>query len=333
MTVTYRQALSYRPLHFYTMSDHNSATNGPLGTPIVPTMADYVQDPAEFRCPNGGRRAYANKRTEVGGLVTVITAVKNGASTLPKTFESIRCQTYGKLQYVIIDGGSRDGTLDLIRKHEADIDIWISEPDQGISDAFNKGIALAAGEYVALVNADDWLSPDHVQLAVGELERRDIDFTFGNLMFHGADGESLYTVIGDARYARRIRSGMPAINHPSIVCRRSLYQRVGLYDRTFRIAMDYEWLLRAHVQGARGTYLPDVTSHMGADGISQRRILESLKEVERASVRYGYPPTRARMRYWARAAKLTSRLFIEQNLSPSLAGSLRALINPRYQKT
>jgi glycosyltransferase involved in cell wall biosynthesis len=314
------------------IAQETTSTNRQKPPQSFPTMADYVRESKRLDCPKGGRCVLGHRSDATDGLLTVITAVLNCAKTLPKTFDSIRSQTYRNIQYIVVDGGSQDGTLEFLEKHEMDLDIWLSEPDQGISDAFNKGIALATGEYVALVNADDWLEPDHFRLAIEHLKRSDADFTFGNLMFHDHEGAPLYTLIGDALYASKILHAMPAINHPSIVCRRSLYERNGLFDKTFRIAMDYEWLLRNHKQGARGAYIPDITSHMGTNGISQRRVLASLKEVERASIRYGYSASRARIRYWIRTTKVTLRLFIERNVSLSLAISLRALINSRYQR-
>ncbi len=302
------------------------------GTESIPAIGTYVRDPRNLSCPNGGRFASGQQLGEPDAILTVVTAVLNCAKTLPKTFDSIRSQTYRNIQYIVIDGGSQDGTLELIKEQEANLHIWLSEPDHGISDAFNKGIALASGKYVALVNADDWLEPDHFRIAIDCLEQSNCDFTFGNLMFHNSDGTPLYTVLGDPRYAQHILHSMPSVNHPSIVCRRDLYERNGLFDNTFRIAMDYEWLLRNHKQGARGTYLPDITSHMGTDGISQRSILASLREVERASVRHGYSARLARIRYWFRATKVTLRLFIERRLSVSLAKSMRAVLNSRYKR-
>lgn len=298
----------------------------------IPTLDDYVRTPAALDCLKGGRKVHRTTIDHNSGLLTVITIVLNACQSLPKTLESIRLQSYKNIELIIVDGGSQDGTLELIKSHECEIDIWMSEPDRGISDAFNKGIALSTGEYLALVNADDWLDPNHFQAAVQHLNSSCADFTFGNLMFHDPSGTPLYTVIGDPQYTRHIRHGMPAINHPSIVSRRSLYDLNGLFDTTFRIAMDYEWLLRNYVRGARGAYLPGVTSHMGAGGISQRRILESLQEVRRASLQYGYPPFHANLRYAVRALKLNARLFIERRVSASLAKSLRGLINPRYRK-
>ena len=301
-------------------------------TNTSPSLRAYASATEVLSCARGGRRLNNATAKSADHLLSIVTVCYNSEKTISRTIDSIAAQTYPHIEYIVVDGGSTDRTVEILRSRQTDIDLWISERDHGISDAFNKGIALATGEYVALVNADDWLEPDHFRLAIEHLKRSDADFTFGNLMFHDHEGAPLYTLIGDALYASKILHAMPAINHPSIVCRRSLYERNGLFDKTFRIAMDYEWLLRNHKQGARGAYIPDITSHMGTNGISQRRVLASLKEVERASIRYGYSASRARIRYWIRTTKVTLRLFIERNVSLSLAISLRALINSRYQR-
>lgn len=301
-------------------------------TDLVPTLDDYIRDPRKLKCRRGGRslgRVLARTRSDV---VSVITVTLNSAATLARTMESVFAQSYPKIEYIVVDGGSTDGTLGIIRECEDRIDLWVSEPDLGISDAFNKGIALASGEFIALVNSDDWLDRQHMSRSIECLRGSGADFTFGNLMLHNPDGTRKYVIIGDDRYERYVRHSMPAINHPSVVCRRTIYERYGLYDKGFRIAMDYEWLIRAHTRGVQGVYVADVTSHMGATGISQRRIHDSLKEVRRASIRYGYPSSCAYARYGVRILKLGVRLSIERWISQKFAGTLRAFTNSQYRR-
>ena len=184
--------------------------------------------------------------------VSIVTAVRNGRAVIEKTILSVLNQTYPRIEYIIIDGGSTDGTVDVIRKYKDRIAYWVSEPDKGISDAFNKGIRAATGEYVALLNADDWMSEDQVAAGVAALRGSQADYVFGDLLLHDADGRVLYRINGDPDYTRIIRSKMPKVNHPSVLARRSLYERVGLFDVAYRYAMDYEWVLRVHAQGGTG---------------------------------------------------------------------------------
>jgi glycosyltransferase involved in cell wall biosynthesis len=263
----------------------------------------------------------------------VVTAVRNARDTLQRTIDSVQAQTYSDIEHIIVDGASVDGTLDILRRCDSIIDFWLSQPDKGISDAFNKGIALSSGEFVALVNADDWLEPDHITRSIAALTKSTKDFTFGNLIFHDKDGAPIYAIAGDANYRQHLRHAMPALNHPTIICRRTLYERNGLYDLRYRIAMDYEWLLRNHIQGADGEYIPDLTGHMGADGLSQRDIRASLAEVRQSSIAHGYPAFLALTRFYARLATARSRLILEMLLPKPIVNALRRIVNHSFRAT
>lgn len=297
----------------------------------IPKLEDYERAPNGLRCLKGGRLSNAPPPHPKPELATLVTIVRNSAATLPRTIDSIRAQSYPHIEYIVIDGGSTDGTLDVLRQRDAEIDLWLSETDRGISDAFNKGIALASGEFLALVNADDWLEPDHIAQSIEYLTRSGADFSFGNLLLHDDAGVPLYRIIGDDRYALRLHHAMPALNHPSIVCRKNLYVRHGLYDLNYKIAMDYEWLLRNHRLGAVGTYVPSLTSHMGAAGISQRDVRTSLSEVRKASVSYGYPAALALVRYYGRLFRANARMHMERCLPRRLTDSLHSALNSSYR--
>lgn len=298
----------------------------------IPHLNDYARAPNQLRCLKGGRLANAPSSGIQLGVVTLVTAVRNSASTLSRTIDSVRAQSYPLIEYIVVDGGSTDGTVELLRQRDREIDLWLSETDRGISDAFNKGIALASGEFVALVNADDWLEPEHIAQSIDSLTRSGADFSFGNLLLHDETDVPLYRIIGDERYGHRLHHAMPALNHPSMVCRSTQYARYGLYDLSYRIGMDYEWFLRNHKRGAVGTYVPSLTSHMGAAGVSQRDIRTSLLEVRRASVAYGYPTCFAALRYHVRLLRVHTRMLLEQWLPPRLLDPLRTALNPSYRR-
>lgn len=297
-----------------------------------PLLGEYIRQVTDLRCAVGGRSLRRGAPLESAGLVTVVTVAFNSAGRISRTIDSIAAQTHPRIEYIIVDGGSSDGTVELLRQREADIDVWLSERDRGISDAFNKGIALASGQFISLVNSDDWMDPDHLARAIACLQETGADFAFGNLMVHG-DGEApQYVIDGDPRYARRIRHAMPALSHPSVVCRRELYERHGLYDRELRIAMDYDWLLRSYKSGARGCYVPEITSHMGGGGVSDLSGHVGLREVRDVSVRHGYSAPLARARYWVRVSRLRARLLMGRwGLSRRFAHRLRRLIHPAYR--
>jgi glycosyltransferase involved in cell wall biosynthesis len=297
----------------------------------IPALDDYARDLRELRCQVGGRALRGDTSTHRPGLVTIVTVGLNSSASLPRTIDSIVAQTYPKIEYIVVDGGSNDGTLDLLRQRDRDIDLWLSEPDRGISDAFNKGIALAHGEFLALVNSDDWIEPLHVERAVQHLQTSEADFVFGDILIHDKAGALRYSLMGDPDYRRRIVHAMPDINHPSVVCRRELYERHGLYDLGLRVAMDYEWLLRCHIRGMRGEYSPGLTSHMSGDGVSNRNARAGLAEVRDVSARYGYSPSAAWVRYAGRMAKTGVRLFLERCFSQRFTDRMRGLTHRRLR--
>ena len=108
-------------------------------------------------------------------LVSVVTIVRNGFKTLPRTLDSVFSQDFPEIEYIVVDGQSTDGTLDVVQQNQNRIALWISEPDLGISDAFNKGIALSRGEIVALLNSDDWYEPGAIRAVVAEMRRTGAD--------------------------------------------------------------------------------------------------------------------------------------------------------------
>lgn len=259
--------------------------------------------------------------------VSIVTVVRDAASTIERTIESVLGQTHPRIEYLVVDGGSSDGTLDVIRRHEPRLARWISEPDRGIADAFNKGLALATGEAVGLANADDWLEPDQIARAVAALERSGADFVFGDLIYHAPDGRALHRIRGDADYARRVHAGMPDVNHPTMLVRRRVYDAIGGFDLAWRYAMDYDWLLRAHRAGHRGAYDPRIVGHMSLSGASDAGWAAALAEVRRVAVRHGQPAGAAWLCYAARLAKGAGRRSL-QHLAPApLHDALRRRVN------
>ncbi len=144
-------------------------------------------------------------RNSTAPRVTIITAVRNRAATLARTIESVLAQTYPEVEHVVIDGASSDGTVEVIRRYADRLAHWQSEPDRGISDAFNKGLAAARGDCIGLLNADDWLEPDQIERAVAALERSGADFVFGDLLYHDPAGRPLFRIRGDAALCPRDR--------------------------------------------------------------------------------------------------------------------------------
>ena len=258
----------------------------------VPRPADYPCEPQAASLYGGLRIRRPAPRTNPAPLVSIVTIVRNGAEKFARAAESVLDQDYPAIEYIVVDGGSTDGTLDVIRRLEGRIALWVSEPDAGISDAFNKGIALAHGEVVALLNSDDWYEPDSVSTAVRALEASGADIAHGKLQYW-EDTRKTYLVTGDARMLER---GM-TVGHPTVFVRRTCYERLGLYRHDFRQAMDYEWLLRAKVSGARFCFVDRCLANMQDGGMGDQFWRRSQKEVALARGIH-LPDARGPLPYW-----------------------------------
>lgn len=194
--------------------------------------------------------------------ISIITATYNSGATLRDTFESVLRQTYPDIEYLVIDGASKDNTVDLIRQYEPRFQgrmRWISEPDRGIYDAMNKGIAMATGDVVGILNSDDfYTSPEVLERLVESLERTGADAVYGDIHFVAPEDLNRCTRYYSSHFFRRwmMRLGfMPA--HPSFYCRRWAYEQYGAFDCSFRVAADFENLLRLiFVHRIKTCYVP-----------------------------------------------------------------------------
>lgn len=207
-------------------------------------------------------------------LISIITVVYNGSKTIEQTIQSVINQTYTNIEYIIIDGGSTDGTLDIIKKYEKHIAYWISEKDKGLYDAMNKGIGFAKGEIIGMINSDDWYEPNAVDLIV-DAYRKNPD----KKIFHG----DRFDIQEDG--SRKIRKFHPSrtkflyygmtYNHPSMFVKKEVYQQ-RLYNTEMKSMSDYEfvlyWFLR---QPQWFCYIPIAYVNYRLDGISANLNIKS----------------------------------------------------------
>lgn len=180
-------------------------------------------------------------------LISVVIAVYNGRATLQQCLDSVTQQTYARLELIVIDGGSTDGTVDLIRANAQEMTYWISEPDRGIYNAWNKALAQAKGDWVCFLGADDYLRNSQVIARMAEqlvLVPPEIRVAYGQIMLLNNNDSELYAV-GEpwGKVKNRFRRLM-CVPHPAVMHRCSLFTDHGNFDETFRIAGDYELLLR-----------------------------------------------------------------------------------------
>lgn len=222
--------------------------------------------------------------------ISVITATYNSGRTISDTLESVLRQTYSDVELIVVDGASRDDTMDVVRRYEPRFGgrmHWTSEPDRGIYDAMNKGIARATGDVIGILNSDDFYTSDTVLERVAEaMAGGDVDAVYGDIHYV-RDGDLRRCVrYYSSRPFRRwmMRLGfMPA--HPSFYCRREIYERCGTFDTTYRVAADFENLLRLiYVNRIRTCYLPADFVTMRTGGVSTSG-LSSHRQIMRDHLR------------------------------------------------
>jgi glycosyltransferase involved in cell wall biosynthesis len=204
-------------------------------------------------------------------LVSIITIVYNGEKHLEQTIESVLSQSYKPIEYLVVDGGSTDNSLNIIGSYANRIARWKSEKDRGISDAFNKGISMATGTIIGIINADDWYEPEAIQSAVISLQ--DSDIAYGDLRLI-KDGKTDFVLKGNHQF---LDSEM-TINHPTVFVKKEWYEKKGLFNEKYKCAMDYDLLLRFKHAGARFKHVPKVLANMRWEGMSDAKWLLGCRE-------------------------------------------------------
>ncbi|MGZ5077143.1 MAG: glycosyltransferase family 2 protein, partial [Methylobacter sp.] len=220
-------------------------------------------------------------------LISVIVAVFNGAKTLQQCIDSVAQQTYVNKELIIIDGGSKDGTADLLEANRDKLGYWVSEPDNGIYNAWNKGLAQAKGEWICFVGADDFFwDPQALERMASALTAipAEIRVAYGQIMLLNNDGENLYPIGEPWQQAKERFKQVMSIPHPGLMHRRSLFERHGNFDESFRIGGDYELLLR-ELKEADAVFVPDlimVGMRQGGISSSPANSIESMWDIRRA---------------------------------------------------
>jgi glycosyltransferase involved in cell wall biosynthesis len=224
---------------------------------------------------------------ETTPLISVIVAIYNGAATLQQCIDSVAQQTYSNKELIIIDGGSHDSTVDLLGVNSEQISYWISEPDHGIYNAWNKGLSQAKGEWICFLGADDFFWDAQVlERVAAQLVKLspDIRVAYGQIMLLNNDGESLYPMGDPWEKVKDHFKQIMCIPHQGIMHRRSLFEQHGNFDESFRIAGDYEFLLR-ELKSSDAAFIPDITlTGMRHGGISSdpKNSVLLLREARRA---------------------------------------------------
>lgn len=274
-------------------------------------------------------------------LITAIIVVFNGSDTLERTINSIIRQTSSNLELIIIDGGSVDGTLDIIRKYQHAIDFWCSEPDAGIYDAMNKGINYAGGEWICFIGADDYFRTlDVVERVSSQIARLPaaINLTYGRVSLVNSEGKDILD-IGEPWFDAKAKlSYTMSIPHQGLFHKRCWFENYGLFDTSFKIVADYEMLLRGW-PSEELFYLDDiVVTAMGRQGVSSmpQNSLLILKEVGRARKKHNINISRGRLFLaWCRVyVRIVLNAALGRNVASTLLDFGRRLsgIAPYWKK-
>lgn len=214
--------------------------------------------------------------------VSIITVVYNGAKTIEQTIKSVLAQTYKNIEYIIIDGGSNDGTQQIVDKFRDSIACFVSEADDGIFDAMNKGIRKATGDIIGIINSDDWYADNAVENVVRCLIQKDVEVVYGKSVNVYSDGMQKMGIMEplETIWYKMI------IPHPTVFIKRSVYERFGTFCQQYRLGADYELLLRFYSQHVKFGYVDEIISYFRIGGRSMQGLDSLLEEHKSIALKY-----------------------------------------------
>lgn len=206
--------------------------------------------------------------------ITIITVCYNSGKTIKDTIESVLAQNYKNFEYIIIDGKSKDNTVDIIKSYEPKFNgkmKWISEKDKGIYDAMNKGVKLASGDIIGLINADDILAtPNAFQIIVDTFKNENCDGTYSNLIVLDENMKKVIRVFNPKKGNYKLGWYPP---HPTLYLKKDVYDKIGLYSLDYKIAADYDLMIRVMKDSdIKLSYIKEVLVYMRGGGVSTNGI-------------------------------------------------------------
>lgn len=205
---------------------------------------------------------------------SIITISYNSAQYIEQTIQSVIAQTCLDKEYIVVDGGSTDGTTKIIKKYEDKINKWISGPDNGIADAMNKGLSLATGDFVTFLHSDDYFVDENVLSDAVDHLSTDYDIFLFNIFLSNNGEKKIFKPRG-FNWWMNLKTG---VFHQGAICNRTLFERIGNFDTDFRITMDYDFFLRAYRAGVKAKKIDHPLSVMRLCGISSRLDWLAVKE-------------------------------------------------------
>lgn len=212
--------------------------------------------------------------------ISIITVCFNSAATLETTIQSVVSQTYKNIEYIVVDGNSKDRTLEIIKKHKNVITKWISEPDQGLYDAMNKGIKMATGDVIGLINSDDLFCDNEAIEKVMNvfMNKPKLDSVYADLYYVSQNDTDNIVRRWIAGGQKKFKYGWHPV-HPTLYIKRDIYTKYGLFNLDFKLAADFEIMLRFLDRYKISTYyLKNVLVKMRLGGVTNRNIKNIYKQ-------------------------------------------------------
>lgn len=236
--------------------------------------------------------------------ISIITVCYNSSKTIELTILSVANQTYKDLEFIIVDGDSKDNTIEIVKKHESVISNWISEPDNGLYDAMNKGISMATGDLIGILNSDDTFNSATVIEEIFAFHKgNNIDASVGNIIQHKEDGSVVRLYSSKNWSPEKLSIGfMPP--HPSIFFKKEIFSKFGYYDLNFKIGADYELITRFFLKNNISWKFSGITTTamlvggLSSSGTSSYKLI--TKEIQKALQMNGIPfsPFKIKMRFF-----------------------------------
>lgn len=229
----------------------------------------------------------------LGTKISVVTVVLNAVTNIDRCVATVLNQTYGNVEYVVIDGGSTDGTLDALSRYSHRIDYFVSEPDRGLYHAMNKGYHAATGDYVYFLNSDDWFCDEAVVADVAAAIQQNpmVDLVYGDVLMRSGERVARKPQVPVLNRESLCRKGFC---HQALFARRALLERTGGFSEKYRIVADGDWLARALAAGATSLHIKRDIAVFSLDGLSGRC---NWRDEKRRSLRANFSPWE---RFWWR---------------------------------
>lgn len=249
---------------------------------------------------------------------SILTVVLNRVSSIERAIKSVINQNFKDYEYIIIDGGSIDGTINIIKKYDPFISKWFTDKDTGLYNAMNKGLKLLSGKYVILLNSDDWLEPDILFKLENliKLNNYSSEIICGGINYYLKSGRSKMLTTNLRRFNRLIDSCQNPVRHPGTLVPLDVYKRIGYFDEKYRICADEDFILRAYYNKEKFIFCDFAISNMEEGGVSTERLNLDKIYREHIEIVKTYSSNRFRFRYLK--FRFYAKVCLKRLIHPSL---------------